>query len=337
MGHHFLNRVARGSGAGTGENSAVHDRTARSMGFSARGGAGTSYPPRIGDDDDLDAGPEAYSFGAASFSLGGASSGNCVASDFGYALQRPSLRYEPAYQQNSPSGHGAHKGRMVPPGHHSGGLSAMGTSMTRKLSFTSYKQPPSEVSRGHERGGRALSMDQTQAAPLHYYMGTGPTSSGLGGQLPGLVGRFGPQTLRFPGASHQASSSMSTAAPPGYTSLARGGFLAAASGFHGEATSQGTSPWARTGTGTGRTGGIEQGSQSVPGGPRPQSTSPLFGRYDRRGGEEKGMGRKRIRRLVFRSVPFRSAESRHGNDMSNRALVTSGSTANYLGRFESSW
>lgn len=294
LARYFLSRVGIASGAGGGAGSAAHDLTARSMGYPMRGATGTSFPSRVGDEDDPDGAPEASSYNAASFSLGGSSSGNYVVSDFGYALQRPAMRYEDAYRQSPPLGHGPRGS-----GHHHMGPSSMRLSalhgrapstmapgMAHRASLASYTQPLNEPLRGHERGTRALSMDQTQTAPLHYYMGTGASAGGgLGGQLPGVGGRFSLQSLRYPGTAHQASS-MSSAAPaappPGYTPLAGGGFVAApSSGFRGEAPPQGSVPWVRAGR------GIAQSNQSLPGGPRAQSTSPLFGRC----GEERGEGR----------------------------------------------
>lgn len=277
--HNVLTGLGRGArgGAGFGNGGGQgggHDLMARSMGYPVRGGAmGTSYPSRSAeDDDDLDAGrAEAYSYGAASFTLGGAS-GNYLASDFGYALQRPGLRYEPAFKQSPPSAHSSsHIGAssMRFGGLHGGGL-GMGLGLTHRASFTSYGQQLSGP-RGHERGGRAMSMDQTQTAPLHYHAGTG--SSGIGAQLPGVAGRFGPQSLRYSGNVQQASASVSTSTvgPPGYTPLARGGFLAPPTAFQSDAP-QGSVPWVRAGRGIGHGGQPLRGSQ------RAHSTSPLCGR-----------------------------------------------------------
>lgn len=266
MGAHnlFSRDSSRGGGVGGG-----HDLTARSMGYNGRGGSGTSYPPLGGDDAELDAGrAEAYSYSAASFTMGGAP-GNYVASDFGYALQRPGLRYEPTYKQSPPATHssslvgsgsvylGRRRGSDIIPG------------MTHRGSFAGYHHHhPGEGARVHERGGRALSMDQSQSATLQYYLSSG--AGGVGGQVPGGGGRFGPQY--YPSSMQQASASVSasTAGPPGYTPLASGGFLAPPSSFRGDVP-QASVPWVRAGRGIGH-------SQPLSGGPRAHSTSPLFGR-----------------------------------------------------------
>lgn len=247
-----------------------HDLMARSMGYQGRGAAGTSYPPLGGDDAELDAGrSEAYSYSAASFSMGGAS-GHYGATDFGYALQRPGLRYEPAYKHSPPPKHSSsHRG--------SGSLhlgrrrSEMAPGLTHPGSFTSYHHHQSDGPRGHERGGRALSMDQTQTAAAHYYMGGG--GGGIGGQIPGGGGRFGGQSLRYQGPMQQASASVSasTAGPPGYAPVAPGGFLASSSAFRGDVP-QAAVPWVRAGRGIGQ-------GQPLSGGARAHSTSPLFGRW----------------------------------------------------------
>lgn len=287
MVHHFSSRTGTGSGtvAAGGGGGTAHDLTARSVGYPVRGGTGTSYPPRIGDDDVELGHTEAYSYNAASFSLGGASQGNYVVSDFGYALQRPGIRYEAAYRQSPPPGYGPRNSGSHHMGASSvrlsglhGGAPSIGHGLGHRSSFTSYTQAPDDVPvvRGHERGGRALSMDQTQTAPLHYYMGTGPIPGSAGGQLPGVGGRFGPQSMRYPSTSNQASSTSSSAAtagPPAYTPLARGGFLAPSSGFRSETGPQGSVPWVRSER------GFEHSSQPVLGRARAQSTSPLFGRY----------------------------------------------------------
>lgn len=250
-----------------------HDLMARSMGYTTRGGAGTSYPPCAGDDAELDTGrAEAYSYSAASFSMGGAS-GNFT-SDFGYALQRPGLRYEPAYKQSPPAVHssshagppslllGRRRVSDVVPGR---------THPQPGSSFGNYRQQ-SEGSRGHERGGRALSMDQSQVAALQYYSGGG--GGGLGGPLSGVGGRFGPQSAHYP-MQQQASASVSasTVGPPGYSPLARGTLLGPGppAAFCNNAPQAAAVPWVRAGRGIGH-------SQPLTGGPRAHSTSPLFGR-----------------------------------------------------------
>lgn len=274
------------TGGGGSAGGGGHDLIARSMGVPVRGGIGISYPPHDADDDEVEPGrteDHSYSYSAASFSLGGAS-GNYVASDFGYALQRPGLRYEPTYRQSPPSGHSSsHVGSssMRIGGLHDGGGIGIGPGLNHRASFTSYvPQTHDGPRRGHERGGRALSMDQTQTAPLHYYVGAG--SGGIGAQLPGVPGQFGPQSLHYPSSVQaQASSSVSATAagPPAYTPLARGGFLGpSASTFRNDAPPQGSVPWVRAGRGIGN-------SEPVSGGPRAHSTSPLCGRWDRREAE----------------------------------------------------
>lgn len=247
---------------GVGGLGGGHDLTARSMGCPTRGATGTSYPPRgVQDDADFDAGRgEAYSYGAASFSMGGAS-GNYVASDFGYALQRPGLRYEPTFKQSPPATHSSsHVG--------SGSLhlqrrriSDVVPGMALPGSYSSYHQ--SDSLRSLERGARALSMDQSQGAGTHYYMGVG--ARGLGGQLPRTGGRFGHQSQHYGGPAQQASASVSasTAGPGGYTPLGRGGYAALPSVFRKDAP-QASVPWVR--------------GQPKSVGPRAQSTSPVFGR-----------------------------------------------------------
>lgn len=255
----FRGDLERVSGIGGG-----HDLMARSMGYAGRGGAGTSYPPLGGDDSELDTEhTEAYSYSAASFSMGGAS-GNYAASDFGYALQRPGLRYEPASYKQSP------------PAAHSSSRAASGAMHLRRRggsgiipSFAGYQHHQAEGPRGHERGGRALSMDQTQTAALQYYLGTG--GGNVGGQLPGGGGRFGMQSVHYANTIQQSTSvSAATAGPPGYTPLARGGFLAPPSAFRSDAP-QASVPWVRAGRGIGH-------SQPLSEGPRAHSTSPLYGR-----------------------------------------------------------
>lgn len=269
-----------GGDSGAGGGGGGHDLIARSMGVPVRGGVGTSYPPHADDDDEVEPGrteDHSYSYGAASFSLGGAS-GNYVASDFGYALQRPGLRYDPTYRQSSPSGHSSsHVGSSslrICGLHDGGGGMGIGPGLNHRASFNSYiPQTHDGPRRGHERGGRAMSMDQTQTASLHYYVGA--DSGGIGAQLPGVPGQFGPQSLRYPSnVQAQASSSVSatTAGPPAYTPLARGGFLGpSASTFRNDAPPQGSVPWVRAGRGIGN-------SEPVSGGPRAHSTSPLCGR-----------------------------------------------------------
>lgn len=263
----FRSDLERFNGIGGGGG---HDLVARSMGYVGRGGgggAGTSYPPLAGggDDSELDAEHgEAYSYSAASFSMGGAS-GNYVASDFGYALQRPGLRYEPASYKQSP------------PAAHSSSHAAAGAMHMRRRGgsgiipgFAGYHHHQNEGPRGHERGGRALSMDQTQTAALQYYIGNSGGGN-LGGALPGGGGRFGMQSVHYANAMQQSTSvSASTAGPPGYTPLARGGFLAPTSAFRSDAP-QASVPWVRAGRGIGH-------SQPLSEGPRAHSTSPLFGR-----------------------------------------------------------
>ncbi|CAM9826364.1 unnamed protein product, partial [Hapterophycus canaliculatus] len=261
-----------GGGGGGGGAAGGQDLMARSMGYTARGGAGTSFPPRGADDPDLDAGrPEAYSYSAASFSMGGAS-GNFVASDFGYALQRPGLRYEPTYKQSPPA---AHSSSHVGPG----GSLRLGRRRVSDVtpgrtqpgsSFGNYLQQ-NDGPRGHERGGRALSMDQSQGSALQYYVGGGG-GGGIGGQLSGGGGRFGPQSAHYPMQQAPASMSASTAGPPGYSPLARGTLLGPGPppSFRNNAP-QAAVPWVRAGRGIGQ-------SQPPSGGPRAHSTSPLFGR-----------------------------------------------------------
>ena len=275
-----------------------HDLMARSMGYAAtdRGVAGTSYPPRngAGEDAELDTGrAEAYSYSAASFSMGGAS-GNFVASDFGYALQRPGRRHhEPTYKQSPPAAHGSS---------HAGGPSSLRLGRRRVSdvvpgraqpgsSFGNYRPPGGEGPRGHERGGRALSMDQTQGASLQYYAGVGGVGGGLGGQLSGGGTRFGPQSAHAHYPMQQASASISTSAagPPGYSPLARGTLFGPAgppsvfrsnnstsnnnsSSSNNNATQAAAVPWVRAGRGIGGQ------TQPLSGGPRAHSTSPLFGR-----------------------------------------------------------
>lgn len=255
---------------GVGGLGVGHDLTARSMGCPTRGATGTSYPPRgVQGDAEFDAGRgEAYSYGAASFSMGGAS-GNYVASDFGYALQRPGLRYEPTFKQSPPATHSSsHRG--------AGSLklqqrriSDVVPGMTLPGSYSaSYHQ--SDSLRSLERGARALSMDQSQGAGTHYYMGIG--AGGLGGQLPRNGGRFGHQSRHYGGPAQQTSASVSgsTAGPGGYATLGRGGYAAPPSVFRNDAP-QASVPWVRAG------GGIGQ-SQPKSVGPRAHSTSPVFGR-----------------------------------------------------------
>ena len=281
MPHNLFGGSSHGAGAGGGGG---HDLMARSMGYTSRGGGGTSYPPRTGDDAELDAGrAEAYSYSAASFSMGGAS-GNLVQTDFGYALQRPGLRYEPAYKQSPPALHSSsHAGPSslllgrrrvsdVIPGR---------TQAQPGSSFGNYRQQ-SEGARGHERGGRALSMDQSQGAALQYYAGGGGVGGGgggLGGPLSGGGGRFGPQSAHYPmqQGSAAVSASASTVGPPGYSPLARGTLLGPgppAPAFRNSNAPQAAAiPWVRAGR------GIGHGSQPVTGGARAHSTSPLFGRW----------------------------------------------------------
>lgn len=159
-------------------------------------------------------------------------------------------------------------------GLHGGGGMGRGPGMGQGSSFTTYGQQAHDGGRrGHERGGRAMSMDQTQTAPLHYYVGAG--SGGIGAQLPGVPGQFGPQSLRYSSnAPPPSSSSVSatTAGPPGYTPLARGGFWGPPAGaFRSDAPPQGSVPWVRAGRGIGS-------SQPISGGTRAHSTSPLCGR-----------------------------------------------------------
>ncbi|CBJ27247.1 Dual-specificity tyrosine-phosphorylation regulated kinase [Ectocarpus siliculosus] len=271
--HSAFSRVSPGGGGGGGGGSG-HDLLARSMGYTARGGAGTSYPPpQTGDDDaEVDSGrAEAYSYSAASFSMGGGASGNFVASDFGYALQRPGLRYEPTYKQSPPVAHssshaGAGSLRLnrrrvsdIAPG----GRAQPGSS------FGNYHQQ-GEGLRGHERGGRALSMDQSQGATLQYYISGG----GVGGHTSaGGGGRFGPQASQYPMQQSSSSVSALTAGPPGYSPLARGTLLGPGppSAFRSNAP-QANVPWVRAGR------GIGHGQPLSGAGPRAQSTSPLFGR-----------------------------------------------------------
>eukprot|EP00903_Cladosiphon_okamuranus_P007142 g6936.t1 len=269
-------------GGGGGGGGGVHDMMARSMGYTARGGAGTSYPPCVGDDAELDAGrAEAYSYSAASFSMGGAS-GNFVASDFGYALQRPGLRYEPAsYKQSPPAVHSSS---------HAGPPSLLGQRRVSDVipgrnqpqpgsSFGNYRHQAEGSRGGHERGGRALSMDQTQGAAMQYYAsgggGGGGGGGGLGGPLSGGGGRFGPQSAHYP-MQQQASVSASMVGPPGYSPLARGTLLGPggppAPAFRNNAPQAAAVPWVRAGR------GIGHGSQPLSGGARAHSTSPLFGR-----------------------------------------------------------
>ncbi len=353
--HNLFTRSSPGGvgGGGGGGGGGGHDLMARSMGYTttARGAAGTSYPPRngAGDDAELDTGhPEAYSYSAASFSMGGAS-GNFVASDFGYALQRPGRRYEPTYKQSPPAVHNSsHAGPSslrlgrrrvsdVVPGR-------AGAGAQPGSSFGNYRQQHQQHGEGprghhhhhhhhHERGGRALSMDQTQGASLQYYagglgvgmgmgmgmggcLGVGGQGQGQGqGQLSGGGTRFGPTTqsahAHYPmqQASCQASisttgtSSTTTTGPPGYSPLARGTLLGpgpppvfrnntnnsntgnnsnnnnnnnnnTSSSSSSNATQAAAVPWVRAGRGI----GIGGQSQPLSGGPRAQSTSPLFGR-----------------------------------------------------------
>ena len=259
---HILNRDLDVVG-GTG------DLTARSMGCPTRGAAGISYPPRLVDGADFDAGGgEAYSYSAASFTMGGAS-GNFVASDFGYALQRPGLRYEPTYKPSPPATHSSsHVG--------SGSLhlqrrraSEIGPGMALPGSYTSYHHQ-SDGLRGLERGARALSMDQSQTAGTHYYMGGG--AGALGGQLARGGGHFAPQSTHYASPMQQTSTSVSasTAGPTGYTPIARGGYVAPPSAFRSDAP-QASVPWVRAGRGIGQ-------GQPMSIGPRAHSTSPVFGR-----------------------------------------------------------
>ena len=277
---HDLSRGASGGGAaaagvgvgGGGGGVGGNGLTARSMGYPIRGGGGTSYPPLAGGGDtEVDLGhAEACSYSAATFSLGGGASGNYLASDFGYALQRPGLRYESTYRQSPPATHGAgHLGQGAMRRNRRRASEVPG--MTHPGSFTSYPHQGEGAARGHERGGRALSMDHTQSATaLQYYAGGGP--GGVGGQLHGGGGHFGPQSLHYPSSIQQASVSVSasTAGPPGFTPLARGGFLGPPSSFRNIAP-QASVPWVRAGRGIGH-------SQPLHGGPRAHSTSPLFGR-----------------------------------------------------------
>lgn len=265
----FSRESARGHGLGGGQ-----DLLARSMGYNqGRGVAGTSYPPLGGDDVEPDSGRgDAYSYSAASFSMGGAS-GNYVASDFGYALQRPGLRYEPTYKQSPPVAHSSsHRGPgLMDLGRRRG--SDVVPSMAHPGSFTSHNHRQSQGGRGHDRGGRALSMDHNQPGALQYYMGGG-LGGGVGGQMPVAGGgHFGPQSLHYPRSIQQVPSSVSTstAGPSSYTPLAPGvGFIGPHQAFHSDAP-QASVPWVRAGRGIGH-------NQPSSGGPRAQSTSPLFGR-----------------------------------------------------------
>lgn len=260
-----------GGGSGGVGGGGGNGLTARSMGYPARGGGGTSYPPLAGGGGDTEVDPghaEACSYSAATFSLGGGPSGNYLTSDFGYALQRPGLRYESTYRQSPPATHGpSHLGQGAMRRNRRRASEVPG--MAHPGSFTSYPHQ-GEVTRGHERGGRALSMDHTQTATtLQYYGGAG----GAAGQLhTGGGSHFGPQSLHYPSSMGQASASVSvsTGGPPGFTPLARGGFLGPPSSFRNIAP-QASVPWVRAGRGIGH-------SQPLHGGPRAHSTSPLCGR-----------------------------------------------------------
>lgn len=275
--HNFFSRTSPGGVGGGGG----HDLIARSMGYTAPGAAGTSYPPRTGEGEALDTGrAEAYSYSAASFSMGGAS-GNFVASDFGYALQRPGLRYEPSHKQSPPASHSmSHVG---PGSRHLArrrGSDVAPSRVQPGSSFGAYHQQSEGLGpRGHERGGRALSMDQSQGTALQYYSGGGGGSigggmgGGMGGQLSGGAARFGPQSSLYPMQQTSPSVSASTTGPPGYSPLARGTLLGPgppSSAFRNNVP-QAAVPWVRAGQGIGH-------SQPLSGGPRAHSTSPLFGR-----------------------------------------------------------
>lgn len=297
MPHNLFSGSSHGGGGGGGGGGG-HDMMARSMGYTTgRGGAGTSYPPSAGDDAELDSGrAEAFSYSAASFSMGGASGGNFVASDFGYALQRPGLRYEPAYKQSPPAVHSSSQHAGGPPSLFLGRRRVSDVIPGRTQpqpgsSFGNYRQQ-SEGSRGHERGGRALSMDQSQGAALQYYAsgggGGGAGLGGLGGPLSGGGGRFGPQSAHYPMQQASASVSASTVVPPGYSPLARGTLLgpgppsAAAAAFRSNAPQAAAVPWVRAGRGIGHS------SQPLTGGPRAHSTSPVFGRWVELGVAKRG-------------------------------------------------
>lgn len=263
MTESFVRTNQRGSRA-SGMGESRQDLLARSMGYPISGSR-TSFPlpgATAAEDPEFNKpeGSDAYSYTAASFSMGGGG-GNHIASDFGYALQRPGIRYEALYKQQSPSsscseqfGHGAGSASMHVD--HHGPRSGIGHDIPHRSSFAGYNQRL----RGHERGGRAMSMDQN-ATPLAFCSG-GISTGGMSSHGLGPAGAFGPQSLRY--------SSQQPRAPPAYTPLASGNVLGSSLDVHGDV--------ARAPVAWGRNLGFY--GCTITGSPRAQSTSPPIGRCD---------------------------------------------------------